>query len=124
LGCAARSCERGERKERRRGRGDTPYSSDGVVEKATSGIGFFEGEFSGLEMSLKDTKRFKPEAKGWGYFSFRHKYPLKKQTAENAFTSCAQCHVDNAASDMVFTLYYQQTVGALKDPKSFSALLL
>ena len=76
------------------------------AKKATSGSGFFEGEFTGLEMSIKDTKRFPAEAKGWGYFSFGHKYPLKKQTAPNQFVSCAQCHVLNAASDMVFSQYY------------------
>jgi hypothetical protein len=76
------------------------------TKKATSGNGYFEGEFTGLEMSIKDTKRFPAEAKGWGYFSFGHKYPLKTQTAPNQFTSCAQCHVANAASDMVFTQYY------------------
>lgn len=76
------------------------------AKKATSGNGYFEGEFRGLEMSVKDTKRFPAEAKGWGYFSFGHKYPLKTQTAANQFTSCAQCHVANAASDMVFTQYY------------------
>jgi hypothetical protein len=76
------------------------------AKKATSGNGYFEGEFTGLEMSVKDSKRFPVEAKGWGYFSFGHKYPLKTQTAPNQFTSCAQCHVANAAGDMVFSQYY------------------
>ena len=86
------------------------------AKKATSGNGYFEGEFSGLEMSVKDTKRFPAQAKGWAYFSFGHKYPLKKETAANAFTSCAQCHVANAASDMVFTQYYP-VLRAAKGPK-------
>ena len=86
------------------------------AKKATSGNGYFEGEFSGLEMSVKDPKRFPAQAKGWAYFSFGHKYPLKKETAANAFTSCAQCHVANAASDMVFTQYYP-VLRAAKGPK-------
>lgn len=76
------------------------------AKKATSGNGYFEAEFTGLEMSVKDSKRFPAEAKGWGYFSFGHKYPLKKQATPNMFTSCAQCHAANAASDMVFSQYY------------------
>jgi hypothetical protein len=76
------------------------------AKKATSGNGYFQGEFTGLEHAVKDSKRFPPEAKGWGYFTFGHKYPLKKQAPPQMFTSCAQCHVANAASDMVFTQYY------------------
>jgi hypothetical protein len=73
---------------------------------ASSGNGYFQGEFTGLETSIKDSKRFPAEAKGWGYFTFGHKYPLKKQTPLNQFTSCAACHVANATTDMVFTQYY------------------
>ncbi len=76
------------------------------AKEATSGNGYFQGEFTGLEVSLKDTKKFPAEAKGWGYFSFGHKYPLAKEAAVNQFSSCAQCHVQNAASDMVFSQYY------------------
>src|SRR5262245_30335184 len=76
------------------------------AKQAPSGNGYFEGEFTGLEMSVKDSKRFPAEAKGWGYFSFGHKYPLKKRAPPNMVTSCAQCHVANAASDMVFSQYY------------------
>ncbi len=76
------------------------------AKSATSGKGYFEGEFTGLEMSVKDSTRFPAESKGWGYFSFGHKYPLKKEAPPNMFTSCAQCHAANAASDMVFSQYY------------------
>jgi hypothetical protein len=74
--------------------------------KAVSGNGYFQGEFTGLEHAIKDSKRFPAEAKGWGYFTFGHKYPLKKQAPLLPVASCAQCHVANAASDMVFTQYY------------------
>ena len=40
------------------------------AKKATSGNRYFESEFTGLEMSVKDTKRFPAEAKGWAYFTF------------------------------------------------------
>ena len=75
--------------------------------KASSGNGYFQGEFTGLETSIKDSKRFPAEAKGWGYFSFGHKYPLAKQAAQRPVASCAACHVANAIGDnMVFTEYY------------------
>lgn len=76
------------------------------TKKATSGNGYFQGEFTGLEASIKDTKRYPAEAKGWGYYSFGHSYPLAKETAPGAFTKCAECHVKNAAEDMVFVQYY------------------
>ena len=76
------------------------------TKSAPSGNGYFEGDFTGLEISVKDSTRFPAESKGWGYFSFGHKYPLKTEVQPNSFTSCAQCHVANAASDMVFSQYY------------------
>lgn len=75
------------------------------AKKAMSGNGYFEGEFTGLEISVKDSTRFPAESKGWGYFSFGHKYPLKEEALPNRLSSCAQCHVANA-SDMVFSQYY------------------
>lgn len=73
---------------------------------ATSGNGYFQGEFTGLEVSIKDHKRYPSESKGWGYYSFGHSYPLAKEAAVREFVSCAQCHVNNAAEDMVFSQYY------------------
>ena len=50
----------------------------------SSGNGYFQGEFTGLEMSIKDSKRFPDEPGNWAYFSFGHKYPLKTETTRNA----------------------------------------
>jgi hypothetical protein len=74
--------------------------------KATSGNGYFMGEFTGLEVSIKDSKRFKDEPGYWAYFSFGHATPLKSETAKNAVASCNQCHQDNARTDWVFSQYY------------------
>jgi hypothetical protein len=75
--------------------------------EAPSGKGYFQGEFTGLETSIKDSKRFKDEPGNWGYFSFGHKYPLKAEVAKNAVASCNQCHQDNAKeTDWVFSKYY------------------
>ena len=75
--------------------------------KSPAGNGYNQGEFTGLETAIKDSKRFKDEPGNWGYFSFGHKYPLKKEVAKNAVASCNQCHEDNAAkTDRVFSQYY------------------
>jgi Cytochrome P460 len=74
---------------------------------APSGDGYFQGEFTGLEHAIKDSKRFPKEAQGWGYFTFGHKYPLKKHAPLQQFSTCAQCHVANAKDNvMVFIEYY------------------
>ena len=80
-------------------------SSVGAKE-AASGKGYFMGDFSGLEASIKDSKRFKDEPGFWAYFSFGHKYPLKAEAAKNAAASCNECHQINAAKDYVFGQYY------------------
>jgi hypothetical protein len=73
---------------------------------ATSGKGYFMGEFTGLETSIKDSKRFKDEPGNWAYFSFGHKYPLKTEAAKNPASSCNSCHETSAKKDYVFTQYY------------------
>jgi hypothetical protein len=74
--------------------------------KAPSGNGYFQGELTGLEAAIKDSKRFKDEPGNWAYFSFGHKYPLKTTVAKNAVAACNQCHTDNAKTDWVFSQYY------------------
>jgi hypothetical protein len=81
-------------------------SSVGAKE-ASSGNGYFQGEFTGLEAAIKDSKRYKDEPGYWAYFSFGHKYPLKTEVAKNAVASCNQCHQQNAEkTDWTFSQYY------------------
>jgi hypothetical protein len=81
-------------------------SSVGTKE-APSGKGYFQGEFTGLETAIKDSKRFKDEPGYWAYFSFGHEYPLKKEVSKGAVASCNQCHETNAGkTDWVFSQYY------------------
>ncbi|MDB5348531.1 MAG: exported protein of unknown function [Schlesneria sp.] len=75
------------------------------TKKASSGNGYFEGEFTGLEMSVKDSKRFAGDPGSWGYFSFGHKYPLKEAVAKNDVASCNSCHETNA-KNFVFSAHY------------------
>lgn len=74
--------------------------------EATSGNGYFMGEFSGLEVAIKDKTRFRDEPANWGYFSFGHKYPLKEKARIQPVASCNECHDGSAADDWVFTQYY------------------
>lgn len=75
--------------------------------EAPSGKGYFQGEFTGLEAAIKDSKRFKDEPGYWAYFSFGHKYPLKAEVSKGAVASCNKCHADNAGkTDWVFSQYY------------------
>jgi len=72
-----------------------------------SGVGYFQGEFQGLELTVKDTERFPDEPGGWVYYSFGHKAQPYAQSAK-AFPSesCNACHEGNAADDFVFTQFY------------------
>ncbi len=76
------------------------------AKEATSGKGYFMGDFRGLEASIKDSKRFKDEPGSWAYFSFGHKYPLKAEVAKNAAASCNACHQSSAVKDYVFSQFY------------------
>ncbi len=74
--------------------------------EASSGKGYFMGEFIGLEVSVKDMARFKDEPGNWAYFSFGHKYPLKENAKAQPAASCNECHDGDADDDWVFTQYY------------------
>jgi hypothetical protein len=87
------------------------------AKEATSGKGYFMGEFRGLEASIKDSRRFKDEPGNWAYFSFGHKYPLKAEVAKNAAASCNACHETSAAKDWIFSQYYPVLRAAAPRPK-------
>jgi hypothetical protein len=76
------------------------------TKEAESGKGYFMGKFTGLEVSVKDSKRFADEPGKWAYFSFGHKYPLKKTAKAAPAASCNSCHEASADDDWVFTQYY------------------
>lgn len=73
---------------------------------ASSGEGYFMGEFIGLEAAVKDSKRFPKEPGHWAYYSFGHSYPLADATKPQKVASCSACHLERAADDYVFTQYY------------------
>jgi hypothetical protein len=76
------------------------------TKRATSGRGYFMGDFTGLEVAIKDKARFKDEPGNWAYFSFGHEYPLAERAAAQPEANCSVCHGANADTDYVFTQYY------------------
>lgn len=81
------------------------------TKEASSGAGYFQGEFIGLEVSILDTARFTKDPGHWGYYSFGHSYPLKVQSAPNKQDECNACHQKNA-TDFVFSKHYPVIRGA------------
>jgi hypothetical protein len=72
-----------------------------------SGNGYFQGEFAGLEVTVKDTERFPDEPGGSVYYSFGHIPPPYAELA-TAFPAetCNACHESSADTDFVFTQFY------------------
>ena len=72
-----------------------------------SGRGYFQGEFQGLELAVKESSRFPDEPGGWAYFSFGH-HPEPYAESATAFptATCNGCHQANAAQDWVFAQFY------------------
>ena len=75
--------------------------------KEPSGRGYFNGAYNGIDMSIKDSKRF-AKTNGWGFFTFgHHPLPYEKTSAERPVTECAGCHIANVAStDMTWIQFY------------------
>jgi hypothetical protein len=84
--------------------------------KEPSGRGYFNGAFNGIDVSVKDSKRF-AETNGWGYFTFgHHPLPYDKTAAEKPVAECAGCHLANVGStDMTWIQFYP----LLRDKKGY-----
>ena len=73
-----------------------------------SGRGYFPGTPNGLDVSVKDSRRF-ANTNGWGFFNFGHHAPPYADVAQLApKEACAACHISHAHDDMVFSEFYQQ----------------
>jgi hypothetical protein len=84
--------------------------------KEPSGRGFFNGEYNGIDASVKDSKRF-AATNGWGYFTFgHHPLPYEETAKESPVTDCAGCHLANVAkTDMTWVQFYP----LLRDNKGY-----
>jgi hypothetical protein len=87
-----------------------PAKTRGTVSRS----GFVAAATSGLEVAIKDTKRY-PD--GWAYFMF-HDNPVSSRppvrTAERAFArkDCFDCHAEHGEVDNVFTQFYSVLTAA------------
>lgn len=81
-----------------------------------SGRGYFNGEFNGIDVSVKDSKRF-AKTNGWGFFTFgHHPLPYAETAAESSAAECASCHIANVAkTDMTYIQFYP----LLRDKKGY-----
>jgi hypothetical protein len=77
-----------------------------------SGRGYFNGEFNGIDLTVKDSKRF-AKTNGWGFFTFgHHPLPYDQTSAEKPVTECAGCHLANVAkTDMTWVQFYPMLRG-------------
>jgi hypothetical protein len=75
---------------------------------AVSGNGYFQGDFIGLEATIKSKKHFSNEPGNWAYFSFStpDHSSLTKRAKVFPTAACNACHDGAAAHDFVFTQYY------------------
>ena len=93
-------------KELTRVRAPDGANKDGSTDEV-SGTGYFMGEYSGLEFSIKSKKLYPKEPGNWAYYSFGHKpEPYNGSAKKQEAAACADCHTAAAAEDMVFTQFY------------------
>ena len=72
-----------------------------------SGRGYFNGEFNGMDVTVKDSKRF-ANTNGWGFFNFgHHPLPYAESAKEASVAECAGCHASFVAkTDMTWVQFY------------------
>ncbi len=77
-----------------------------------SGRGYFNGEYNGIDVTVKDSKRF-AKSNGWGFFTFgHHPEPYAATDAERSVAECAGCHMANVAkTDMTWVQFYPMLRG-------------
>lgn len=83
-----------------------PTHPDGSTDEA-SGRGFFEGEPNGMDVTVKDSKRF-GGTNNWGFFNFgHHALPYADKSKESSKAECAGCHIAGASkTDMTWVQFY------------------
>ncbi len=78
------------------------------AEQAVSGRGFFQGQYRGLEASVKSAEHFPDEPGNWAYFSWTNENGGAINPTASAFptSACNACHQASAQDDFVFIQYY------------------
>ncbi|CZF78322.1 hypothetical protein GCE9029_00769 [Grimontia celer] len=75
---------------------------------AVSGNGYFQGDYIGLEATIKSKSLNPNEPGNWSYYSFSTPDHTALTETARAFpaAACNACHQAAAADDFVFTQYY------------------
>jgi hypothetical protein len=83
-----------------------PTFPDGSREEP-SGRGYFNGQYNGIDVTVKDSKKF-AKSNGWGFFTFgHHPEPYEQTAAESPVSVCAFCHQASVAkTDMTWIQFY------------------
>lgn len=87
---------------------------------AASGKGYFMGDFTGLEATIKSKRLYPKEPGNWAYFRFTippEHNKLHARTKAAPTKSCNTCHEVNPTDDFVFTQYYPVLRAAKGNPK-------
>jgi len=72
-----------------------------------SGTGYFMGEYSGFEITIKSKKLYPDEPGNWAYYTFGHQpEPYNATARQQPAEACNGCHEASAAEDFVFTQFY------------------
>src|SRR6202007_567891 len=72
-----------------------------------TGARVFSGEYNGMDVTVKDSKRF-AATNGWGFFNFgHHPLPYAEWAKEASAAECASCHQAFVAkTDMTWVQFY------------------
>ncbi len=93
-------------KELTRVRAPDGANEDGSTDEV-SGTGYFMGEYSGFEITIKSKKLYPNEPGNWAYYTFGHQPEPYNPTAKTQpAEACNACHEAAAAEDFVFTQFY------------------
>ncbi len=72
-----------------------------------SGTGYFMGDYSGFEITIKSKARYPDEPGNWAYYTFgHHALPYQPTAALQPAENCNACHEAAADDDYVFTQFY------------------
>jgi cytochrome P460 len=84
--------------------------------KEPSGRGYFNGAYNGIDLSIKDSKKY-AKTHGWGYYTFgHHPMPYDQTSEERPASECAGCHIANVAkTDLTYIQFYP----LLRDKKGY-----
>ena len=93
-------------KELTRVRAPDGANEDGSTNEV-SGTGYFMGDYSGFEITIKSKALYPDEPGNWAYYTFGHKpEPYNPTAARLPAEACNECHEVAAAEDFVFTQFY------------------